>query len=310
MDHIEEYFCKATYKDTKGNSVPFEKGRVLDFLKTNRNCTKGMLMRWAYSEGSQSRSQTLLENIKEHYLSNLTEVEYLTLKAFSKQYDDFLEYLFPKLKQQKEYIKQVLLIRLESGSNLKGMNLRTLDGCSLSWDIIPTGTITKGYWNPISNKSLAVKIHVPVDSEETIDNVKSEYVRGLFTNIVHSIDAAVMRIIIYRMHKRTAYTVNQLHDCVLTHPNYVSSLYQVIEEIYTDGTLDHLADKVFFTPMQDNLNDDSKNKIKPIRNEFYKNADAFKITKGSFIAQNAYVPERSFNSHELYTLMSNLDKFE
>ena len=290
MNNIERFF------DSKG----FPKGRVLEFLTTNRSCNKAILMRWGYSQEARNRGLLILELFKEHYGVSASTEEFLTIRDFAECYDDFLEGLFPKIKEQKKRLESVLSIRISSGENLKGMNIRTLDGCTVSWSISPTGIINKSHWNPITNSPETFKINIPVKTHKAKMKMVRDYTRGLFPNLIHSIDAAIMRLIIHRVWKRSKYTINQLHDCIICHPNIVPVVYEVIEEIYTDGTLDDLADKVFLNPMQEGLNVDAQEKIRRVREQFLATCDDFTITKGEFKPKHAYVFEGSVKVANLY----------
>jgi hypothetical protein len=242
----------------------------------------------------------MVEHFKAFYHSNTTTEEYETINAFAHQYDAFLESMFPKIRSQKSYMEQVLQIRLRAGTNINGMNIRTLDGCGLSWDITAMSSMNKGYWNPITNASETFTVNVPSSTKSAIRVMEDGYRRGLFPHVIHSIDAAVMRIVICRVWKRTNYVINQLHDCMLCNPNIAAIVYEVIEEIYTDGTLDNLADKVFFTPMQEGLSDDDIKRIQALRDAFYENGDTFSIVKGEFNARNAYTYEGSAKNKAIY----------
>lgn len=306
MSHIEKYFSTATYtyidpETKKKHKKPFDTLRVMEFLMVCRSCVKAMLMQWGYSQGSYKRSEFLISEFKLYYKNSATDEEYRTLRAFAEQFDDFLESLFPNIQAQKQYLIDVLNIRLKAGSNLKGMSILTLDGCALSWSITPMSSVNKAYWNPVLNKSVTYKVLTPTSDEtRAVSRMQKDYERGLFPNLIHSIDAAIMRTIIFRVWKTKKYIVNQLHDCVLCNPNIVNTVYNVIEEIYTDGTLHSLADKTFFIPMKEGLNVDDQKKIDDIRELFHKNGTPVNILKGQFNPRHAYVMEGTVRLTDLY----------
>jgi DNA-dependent RNA polymerase len=177
MNSIPTYFSNATFKDLDGSlDYKFDQGRVLDFLHKNRSINKAILMKCGYSQGAHSRCAEIISSFKDFYKSDATVQEYKTIKAFSKQYDQFMESLFPKILEQKQYLMDVLEIRLKSSSNIHGMNIRTIDGCALSWDIVPNEVINKGYWNPISNKTSTYKLNVPSPIKRKEDHQAEEIV--------------------------------------------------------------------------------------------------------------------------------------
>ena len=57
--------------------------------------------------------------------------------------------------------------------------------------------------------------------------------------ILHSIDAAVMRIIINKLYEKTnrKCLIQHIHDAVLIHPNYVDTFYHTINVIYNEEML-------------------------------------------------------------------------
>lgn len=50
--------------------------------------------------------------------------------------------------------------------------------------------------------------------------------------LVHSLDAAVVRLLINSMFEKYGYDINHLHDSIQCHPNFVDSLYQEIKLVY------------------------------------------------------------------------------
>jgi len=279
-----------------------DSGRAVSFLSTNRPVQKGALMRWAYSEGGYSRRKTWVEEFKDIYGTPCTEAEFNLLNEFSNDYDNFLDYLFPKLKEQKKRILQVIEIRANILKG-RGLNIRTIDGCSLEWDFSLLEQINKTYYNPVTGSSKSYKLGFEQDNPSFKAKKRrvSKLLSSAFPNIMHSIDAAVMRLIIIKVYEKTGYRVSHLHDCVLLNPNYVDQLYEVIEEIYTDeSTFHRLAEKTFFQPMAEGLPDEAISEIKTIRDEFYASADSIHVTKGFFNPRNMYSPEGSVNESDLH----------
>jgi hypothetical protein len=111
-----------------------------------------------------------------------------------------------------------------------------------------------------------------------------------------------MRLITLKVWEKKGYTINQLHDCVLCHPNMVNTVFESIEDLYTSDIFDNLASKIFFTPMQEGLNNDSKRQILEIQEKFDKNSDFFTIIRGQFIPSFAYTFEGSVKMTKLYDI--------
>lgn len=308
MKQIPQYFEGKTFKehfvDEKGGKKtiekPFEKKKVLPFLSNNRKVQKGALMRWCYSEGWKSRRDTWLLEFKDNYKRRCTNDEFKTIDAFSRKYDDFLEEVFPKLQSQKECILNVLRIRARALKE-NAVNIKTLDGCNLSWDFDPVDLFNKTYYNPVIGKAISYKIYKENPrSALAVEGRLKSLERSLFPNLIHSIDAAIMRIIITRVYDSSKYRINHLHDCVLIHPNYVDVFYDVVSDIYTEDTLTRLASKLFFEPMTEGLASDLCDEIKKIQKGFEDNMDTIDVTKDKFEPRNMYVLEGGVTNTEVY----------
>lgn len=317
MWHMREFFYEHIRDpEMLDENERQEYDKLVSFLCTDRKCTKDVLMRWVYSQASYNRRILISDSLQKHYNRNLSDFELDLVQKFANKYDDFLESLFPGIKKQKSFFTQVLDIRLKSGINIKGMNIRTMDETGLSWGVEIVESITKGVWDPISLKSYNVKIKFKGKDKEKNTETKSnfpsktqlkeqrdQYHRGLFPNLIHSIDGALMRLIIYRVWEKSGYVINHLHDCILCHPNLVQTVYEVITEIYTDGTFDNLANRVYFGPMQEGLSGDDKKAIQKIAMEFCEGYDPLNITSESFVAENSYTFEGSVKRDILYEKM-------
>ena len=86
----------------------------------------------------------------------------------------------------------------------------------------------------------------------------------LLNNFLDDYDA-LMRVVIIEMYKRTGYRIGHIHDCFTLHPNFVRELYDVLRDIYTNGILDNMTDKLFFEPMKEGLVEDIKEQIAEIQ---------------------------------------------
>jgi len=316
MQNIPSYFENATYTkhipDESGFlrevKKPFDKGVVLNFLSENRSVQKGALMRWCYSEGDLSRRNKWLEEFLDIYNRRASDSEFETLNAFSAQYDLFLERLFPKLLSQKAIMIKVLKIRYFAlyTSDFLSVSIKTLDKCSLAWDYTPVVEKTMSVYNPITGKSLSYKIYVENNEDGRAEsNRLKSLTTSFFPNLIHSIDAALMRKIIRTIHEQTGYTINHVHDCVILHPNYVNTFYDVVEDVYTSDFMKDLAKKCFFEPMKESLADDFIKEINELQEKFELNAYDIRIEKGKFDARNMYVFEGSVSNKEVYLAQKN-----
>lgn len=314
MEHIRAYFDEGTYKVKESNKKqPFDKGRLLTFFESDRKLNKMILMRWSYSEGPRNRGLAIQEYFREVFDSECSDSEYLTIKAFSEQYDIFLEKIFPGLLKKKELLLRVLDVRVRntqaSGSG-NAVQIKTLDGCVLSWDFKPTVSATFGYYNPVVGKHTSFRVNKESESETAFKQRRNVHKRSFFPNLVHSIDSAIMRIIIREIHRKTGYAVGHVHDCVLIHPNYVDVFYEVVRDIYTGDCLDNLADKLFFEPMKEGLADDYRTLITSIQQQFHELADDVHVSRDVFEPTFAYSMEGSVNEPILWDYERQIDLLE
>ena len=291
MRQVREYLEKSDFHDET----------VIEFLTNSRKCMKGVLMRWGYSEGAKSREEKINTDFKDFYKRSPSNSEYATIAYFAKSFDAFMENFFPKISTQTRLLEKVLYIRVNSGQ--KNVSIRTLDGSTISWTVTPKTTVNKGYWNPATNTSSTLKINIPV-AENTYRKAEkqamSNLLRGFMPHLIHSIDAAIMRLTISRIWSKRKYVIGQLHDCFMVHPNHARIVHETLREIYTDGTLTDIANTLYFEPMKEGLNDDAKKQIEGIQKEFQDNADTFVLMPESFDIKNVYHWEGSVKRDLLF----------
>ena len=100
------------------------------------------------------------------------------------------------------------------------------------WNIVrlPDSYVVSAY-NPISKSNITTRIPKFVSDGNQHTNLKDmamSYIPGL----VHSVDAATIRLIIYYVFKDCHYTIVTCHDSVQYHPNYECSLQEAIRLVY------------------------------------------------------------------------------
>lgn len=303
MGHIKPYFKTAFYSKRESNGisteVKFDNKRVLSFLLDSRSTIKGALMKWSYSQEWRQRRDNFVKDFKDFFGEHCEDHEFKTLEAFAIQFNIFLDELFPHIIIKKNLLIEVLEIREKANlENVDTVNIRTCDGCYLSWDVDPTTLINRGFYNPVTRNSKGtVKISI-IDklSVKAQTKRRRDLKQSLIPNIIHSIDGTIMRIIITKMFLKTNYRINHLHDCVLIHPNYVNEFYNVITEIYSSDIFVDLANKVYFEPMKEGLADNDKHKISLIQERFKKLSDDVKVSKETFNPRHLYVPEGTISN--------------
>ena len=290
VDHLKN-FLEESFGLEMGTET-LDKDRVLGLLITNPICVQGLVNNWVFSQGKVKQRQDLIDGFQKCYSNKPNDSEYQAIKSLLREFDRLMESLFPNIVEQKRCFEKVLEIRLRSCAWDKIMNIRTLDGSDLSWGLNPVALKTIKYWDPVLNKNKQVRMNAPCsfDSLSRQEQIKWQkgYFQSLFPNLIDSVNAAILRLIAYQVHAKTGYIINHLHSSVLCHPNLVEAVYSSIEEIYTNGSLCDLADKIFFNPMKKGLSITDQRKIDEIKGQFFVNGESIHLEKNFFKAHFVY----------------------
>ena len=306
---LPAFFEKATYKDpSTGKTVSYERGNLIKFLTNDRSVIKGVLMRWSYGEGAYSRGTAFVRIFKESGQGACSDAEFLTLMAFGRDFDRFLEEIFPGLKERKEILLKVLSIRINATNarDSSAVNIKTIDDCDLAWDFIPTKSIPKMYYNPVTCKHQLYKINQELDGAKAISIRKAKHLRAFFPNFIHSLDGAIMRILIQSIYKATGYRIGHIHDAIQVHPNYVNDVYAAIENLYTDTDWVGLLRKMFFDPMKEGMTAEVIEEINKLESEFYELVGEFRVEKGVFNPRHAYVMKGNVSEEKVWEARSSI----
>jgi hypothetical protein len=263
MSRSEEYFSKNTKIDY--NSI--------EILKNSRKLHKYTFMCFCYNEGSSGRFKKMLDyNILPKSAS-----------IIARSYPDFVDTYYKGLTKQTELLNTIVNYVLIKGN--KGVEIITLDGCRISWKIFEKNKMSqskKKYINPITG--LYKSFHVTTYNVESIDIRKM--ISSFLPNLIHSMDAAIMRQIISSMLKKK-YIINHLHDSVQTHPNYLDELYESIKEVYSELDSNKIFEKCFEKPMKGLLLSEDYEGFDKLTKEYRNSAEVVKIDD-NFKAENMY----------------------
>jgi hypothetical protein len=258
----------------------------LEFF-SNRKPTKMALMCFCYNQTHKGRCDDWRDSWLEIMGEPPSEVDYRMLSYFSVHYENFLDGLFPKLTRQRRLLNDILQIGLQGG--VKDVVLRTLDGCMITWDYYDATSKKKSYYNPWTAKHTSYRDYVTQFDEEGVKlRSYTKHASSFMPHFIHSIDAAVMRIIILRMKKRHNYVINHLHDCVLIHPNYVEGFYDIVCELFCSGELSNMSYKLFFEHFTPLINSHDRPRAEKLQQAFEEIADDFKVTTDNFEPRNMY----------------------
>ena len=266
--------------DTKSNAYKL--------LTEERKAQKYALMCFFYNQKHLGRTGRWKRLYEEKFGISPTNVDYALLSKFSVLYSQFMEHVFPKLTKQLDLLNEASILVIDQGLPVK---INTLDNCILSWDFDHTEELKKNYYNPVSGTHDQYKLRIKVKTGATKNSIrsrKSKHRRSFLPNLVHSIDAAMMRMFIYQFYKKTGKKLNHLHDCVMLHPNDVQVFHKIVKEIYCSPYMETLMADLVFAPMKSATAGSVLEKIIEIENEFLSNKDKIVLTPESFDPKKCY----------------------
>ena len=266
-------------------------GAVLAFkyLTCNRKAQKFAFMCYMYNELHKRRTEKWKEHFEEVMGLSLNEEGYQLISQFSINYDKFIEHIFPKLTKQLSRLDQGVKLFTNTG---KGVKIRTLDDCLIEWDFSDIKKYKKNYYNSVTKKHSQYRLNVPSLEKNTAYR-QQKHRRSFRPNFIHSIDAALMRMMILQYFKATGLRLNHLHDCVMVHPNNVDILYDIIRDIYCDKKLKNMISDLMFKPFYSDTSGGVQDALSKIEKNFLDDMDDLNLTKESFDPRKCYRYEGS-----------------
>jgi len=163
------------------------------------------------------------------------------------------------------------------------ITIATLEGEYISWSFYKSKNIVRHKFNPSTMTSYSYKLNaITSDKKLDIQAHKNKFLSYL----IHSIDAAVLRIIIRNFAEKMNYNINNLHDCIILHPNYVEDFYNMINELYHSDDMYYLAERLVFQPMKSSISIKS-DELDKIKQEYLLLCDDFK-NEMKFDPKNIY----------------------
>lgn len=255
-------------------------------LTKERKAQKYALMCFFYNEQHLSRTKRWVTQYEEKYGTSVPDEEFKLLSKFSVEYPNFMEYVFPKLTRQLDLLNESLSIIIDQGLPVR---IKTLDNCLISWDFDHIQEINKNYFNPVSGSHDQYKLRMKIEANTNSQKSrKSKHKLSFRPNFIHSLDAAIMRMFLYRFYKQTGKKLNHLHDCVMLHPNDVDIFYSIVTDIYCDPFMKTLAQDLVFSCMKNDTRGDVQRKIEKIEEEFISNMDTIELTPTTFDPRKCY----------------------
>lgn len=130
---------------------------VIDVFEKNRDCHKMTFMTFNYSQGPSNRAQKLIEIVEEHFI-NITQLERRAIYKIAFTYIDFLNFCFPKFKEQMKAFQKCYTKFAEMSSST---SIVSLDGTLFNWSFYLQKEHTGSRYNPITCKNEDYKRIIP-----------------------------------------------------------------------------------------------------------------------------------------------------
>jgi len=264
-----------------------EESFAYKLLTEDRKAQKYAIMCFFYNQQHLGRTKRWVDQYEDKFGISVTPDDYELLSRFSVKYPQFMEYVFPKITRQLDLLNEALFLVIDQGLPVK---INTLDKSIISWDFYHTEELKKNYFNPVSGKHDQYKLRVRVkgQTKTSTRTRKSKHKRSFLPNLIHSIDASIMRMFIYRFYERTGRKINHLHDCVMLHPNDVAIFYDIVTEIYCSPFMRTLVQDLVFSRMKSDTTGSVLDRIIEVEKEFLSNKDDIILTPSVFDPRKCY----------------------
>jgi DNA-directed RNA polymerase len=117
---------------------------------------------------------------------------------------------------------------------------------------------------------------------------KKKMIKSFLPSFIHSLDGALMRIIIEKLYIKSKYIITHLHDSMRFHPNEYDNLIECIIDTYTELNFD-ILNKLIFDKMKENLLREDIPGIQKLIDDFTNfEKDEFEIKRETFNVKNMY----------------------
>jgi hypothetical protein len=229
--------------------------KSLNILSTERDLHKYLLMCFLYAQTYMGRRTRMLEyNICEEDASLLAN-----------QYIDFINQNFGILTKKKDsFIKIIKFFLKETDAHI---TIDTIDGSRLSWIMFKTNAkeIVRKFRCEITGKFSSYRAIKYCFNDKDTRKILS----GVLASYLHSVDGAIMRLIIEDIYDSSNnYVISHLHDSIQYHPNKFNDVMESIVNVYTNERLKNMVERTLFTNLRSFLTEDKKKKFDILLEEF------------------------------------------
>lgn len=211
-----------------------------DVVCNERKLHKYLFMCSIYNQTFYGR----MERIKEYLKNNDDQI------LIAKTYPDFINDVFPSLNAKKVLFNDIVRYYLKKSN--ESIEIETLDESLISWYIYKIDDSKNKKLkvvNPITNETKSVHyvyyLKDKLNTRKTID--------GLIPSLIHSIDGAIMRMIIIDVYSKNKYIINHLHDSIQFHPNHYIDVISSIKKVYCSEKLHNILKTRFLNKIRNKL---------------------------------------------------------
>jgi hypothetical protein len=271
LSQFEEFYIK---------NIKDKNSKVLEFCTLNKKLHKYALMCYSYNQKSYGRTIDFVNLWVSKFETKPVKEEWLCLQEISFKYTDFINELFPGINSQFEILDEIVKLVVSNSGYLK---IRTIDGAVVTWRFYKKKRYVRKSFNPHNLTPESYALHTgEIDNEGRPRIDERQYVVKFRSYLIHSIDAGVMRLIVKNMYTKYNYRCDQLHDCILLHPNHVDSFYQVVEDIYKSEPLINYMNSHVFAEFKSIISSDKFELFDELVKKFNKNQNPLFKVSGDF----------------------------
>lgn len=264
-------FARQHFEEFYNEEIEEKNEDVLKMCLTDRNLHKYALMCYSYRQTNYGRSKDFIARWKEINKKDPTKEEWRCLNEVAAKYSNYVDTLFPGIDTQIKILDNIIdLVVKNSGS----LEIRTLEGEVLEWSFYKTKSSVRKSLSPNTLKTKSYRIHTVIqDNERKPIPDHNQFKTKFLSYLVHSLDAGVMRKLVLVLNDNHKCKIDQLHDCIMVHPNKVDSVYESLESIYSDPRLKNYMNDNVFNMFLNKISDTKRAELKRLIDQFNSHND-------------------------------------
>jgi hypothetical protein len=259
------------FKDYYDKTIEPKNDKVLAMFTSDKKIHKYSMMCYSYNQTTFGRLEEFKKHFFDIYKKSPNSLEFDCLISISKNYPNFMDEIFPGLNSQIQILNKIIkLVAL----NNERVCTKTIDGELICWQHFKQkGEVRKKFnLRDMTAKQYFTHSNVTDRNGKFKSDAQKHQTRFL-AYLVHSIDANLMRKFMLKMNAEHNYSIEQLFDCILLHPNQVGNLYRVIAESYQSIDFCNFMKANVFGPLRSDLDSSKLAEFDALVSEFYKYCD-------------------------------------